>query len=326
MKRIPYKEIIRLCVGIGLLTLLLYQVNLVELTNTIKDINVTWFVVMLITPHLAILVSVIKWKLLLASIGCRATILNLMRLYMIGTFFNNFLPSMIGGDIVRTYMLGKEENDSAGVTAATFMERLTGLAALVSLLLLVFFDDVIVARYPWLLYIAAAIVAAFWFLVLLLLRRKKLPYQDKMIAALPKNKVTDFIARTKDRTTIFYSHIPTVIICFALSFLYYAIAMFTVYAAVNAIGQVLDTWVIIVVVPMVLFVGLLPISINGMGVNETSWAILFNLYGMAVVYAVAIGLLLRFRILLSSLLGGLIYLFVRRKLPETKEMNNSDRV
>ncbi|MBI4091297.1 flippase-like domain-containing protein, partial [candidate division WWE3 bacterium] len=54
----------------------------------------------------------------------------LFRLYFIGSFFNNFLPTSIGGDVFKAYKLGKYINDNSRAIASTFMERFSGVVAL----------------------------------------------------------------------------------------------------------------------------------------------------------------------------------------------------
>jgi glycosyltransferase 2 family protein len=77
--------------------------------------------------------SCMKWRLFLRERGVVIGFHRLFRLYLVGSFFNNFLPSMVGGDLVRAYVLGKQIESHTHSLASVFLERFAGMIALVSL-------------------------------------------------------------------------------------------------------------------------------------------------------------------------------------------------
>ena len=77
-------------------------------------------------------VSSIRWKFLLVHKNSEnITVKYLTSLYFIGSFFNNFMPTSMGGDVYKIYALGKKIGNNADAFVATFMERFTGMIALI---------------------------------------------------------------------------------------------------------------------------------------------------------------------------------------------------
>src|SRR6266436_8301242 len=74
---------------------------------------------------------VFKWGLVLRAMKLRLPFWRLAEQYLLGIFFNNFLPTMIGGDAARVYYLGREEG-YATVATSIFVDRGLGFLALVA--------------------------------------------------------------------------------------------------------------------------------------------------------------------------------------------------
>lgn len=70
-----------------------------------------------------------RWRLLLSAAGIRAPFSTVVRQYFIGIFLNNFLPSTIGGDVAKVYLLGRDHGYRA-VTASVLLDRMLGLGLL----------------------------------------------------------------------------------------------------------------------------------------------------------------------------------------------------
>lgn len=308
------KALFRLSLGLALLGILIYAVDFSQLREIISDVNPYWLIGVIVFPHLAILVSVFKWKWLMSTQKLHYPTGTLFKLYLIGTFFSNFLPSMVGGDVVRGYLLGADSSTAPHVTAAIVVERLSGFAALIALLVFGVFDQGLQARYPFLVVTLAAIMLTAIIGAIAVWRGKRLRFGWLSSHPLLQNRVADFLRLTRTRMGDFRHHKTTVVHCFLISFPFYFFSMAAVYSAGRAFGIDIEIWTLLVVVPVVLLIGLLPISINGMGINETGWVVFLGLFGVAPALGLAIGLLLRVRILLTSLVGGVLYATLKNRI------------
>ena len=75
-------------------------------------------------------ISTYRWKMLLHTERMNIHFYNLIAYYFIGMFFNLFMPTLVGGDVVRGYYLYKKSNKGSESVASIFVERLSGFFAL----------------------------------------------------------------------------------------------------------------------------------------------------------------------------------------------------
>src|SRR5207249_5211049 len=81
---------------------------------------------------LAITAGAYKWGILLAAQGIRVPLYYLLRYTFVGLFFGNFLPSNVGGDVVRAYDLARFTERKAVSSASVVVDRLTGLMVFIA--------------------------------------------------------------------------------------------------------------------------------------------------------------------------------------------------
>jgi glycosyltransferase 2 family protein len=298
----------KLLLGVGLILVITSWVDVAEVRATVKDLDWWWLAVMVALPHLGIVVSAEKWRLLLGVLGTRVGWVRASSLYLVGTFFNNFLPTTAGGDVVRSYQLGKEAG-FANVAAATFVERLIGLGALMLALGLPFASSALVRELPLLregLTLLVLVYCAGVFLVVRALRREARGRSSALMRRIsPIRRV--FEAAAEPLRSLLGSR-RSLSAAFGLSVVFYGIAIATVYAGSRAIGQDLPWSTVSAAVPLVLALGIAPVSVNGLGVSEAGYVFTLSLLGMPSGPAFALALLLRLRIWFTGLLGGLVFL------------------
>ena len=80
--------------------------------------------------------SVIRWRVLLLAQHIDIPLPCLFKSYMVAIFFNNLLPSTIGGDVVRIHDTYRMGNNKGGAIAAVFVDRLLGICVLMSFVFL----------------------------------------------------------------------------------------------------------------------------------------------------------------------------------------------
>ena len=301
----------KLVLGLVLLAFLVTRTDLHSLAERLYTLDLFYVVIVFVIPHLAIWLSSVKWQMLLKTLGVAVPIKRLLALYMIGQFFNNFFPTMVGGDVVKAYQLGRETGNAPSVVAATFMERFVGLAALVSLLPLVFFQDIVYATFPAFgLFVCFVMLGYLASLVLIF---------SNVGTRLPGINSRFHIARRlsiavqKTRTQVhFFRHCGTVLFfSYFISVVFYFLTAAGSWAAVRSTGAEVDYSYLLAVVPTVLLAALLPVSINGLGITEAGYVIFLRLAGVPTVDAITMALLLRFRVLFTAVLGGLIFMLYK---------------
>ena len=111
-----------------------------------RQAHYEWLVAAVLVYLIVELAAVIRWNILLKVQGIHLSVPRVLGLFLIGMFYNQFLPGGTGGDIVKTYLLWKETPDKkSGALLAILFDRLIGLIALI-----IITGILILLRYDWL--------------------------------------------------------------------------------------------------------------------------------------------------------------------------------
>src|SRR5437660_3326122 len=126
--------IIQLVVTIGLLVWVYHDPKkLVEMRAALKHVHLQWIGAGMLAYFLVEVAAALRWHILLKVQGIRLSFPRLSGLFLIGMFYNQFLPGGTGGDIIKSYLLLKETDKKAGALLAVVFDRLIGLVALVAI-------------------------------------------------------------------------------------------------------------------------------------------------------------------------------------------------
>src|SRR3990172_9588478 len=148
---------LRLAISLGLILYILNKVGLEALWETIRTANLSYLVLSISITPVLILVSSWKWHVILAALGVRYSFGGLFWLYVVGYFFNTVLPTNVGGDVVRAVILGKKTGKNPQAFSSVFVERFTGLTALLLMAIVAF---LLAIRKLWDAWIGLALLLA----------------------------------------------------------------------------------------------------------------------------------------------------------------------
>jgi hypothetical protein len=140
-------NVVRILLSLVALALLFRQVGGQSILSTLLDARFGLLFLAWILFMGGIVVRAYRWRALLLGLGIRPGFWTLLKLYLVGGFFNTFLPSGFGGDVVRVVELAQDEDRSAAV-GTVLVDRMTGLLSLMAmgLVVLPFAPDLV----PWL--------------------------------------------------------------------------------------------------------------------------------------------------------------------------------
>lgn len=254
-----------------------------------------------------VFVSVLKWKLFLDSMGCRVSLGRLNALYYVGYFINLVLPSHVGGDAVRSWYAGKQVGQHAAF-AATILERLSGLVAMISLALIAVWFVPDVSTGLQLVVVAMALGLTVGIGGLLSPRTVRflgtIVRNDRMKLHLEKIQVV--LREAAGRRAVLAEAL-------GLSFLFHSLTVVNTLAAAVAVGWV-DAPVrdLFVVLPIILLIGALPVTPSGLGLQEGAFVFFLTGLGATPAEALGVGVVLRAKSYLLALIGGAVWLGVRR--------------
>src|SRR5947207_5207545 len=133
MKKIVI-TIIQLVVTIALLIWVFHDhEQRAKMGKAIQAADLRWVIAAIFAYVTVEIAAAIRWQILLRVQGIRLNFFRLIGLFLIGMFYNQFLPGGTGGDIIKSYLLLKETQHKAGALLAVVFDRLIGLVALVTI-------------------------------------------------------------------------------------------------------------------------------------------------------------------------------------------------
>ena len=303
--------LLRLMLGLGVLAYLVWRTEMDLLRATFLGVNASWLLMAVAVQLVGKLVWSLRWASLLKVYAQEARLLTLMKAIYIGQFFNNFLPTSIGGDLARGYWILDNRDGYERSMFIILLERFIGLVtmgfvALPALLWLIlrsggFPEGDLVLLVIVLLVLCGGILA----LQPSVFRRTDALVRIVSNAWLREHK--DAIQRGLERLQA-SGFLRVRVYVFSVLVQFIGIGFY--YALGRAIGLELVGWHYLVIVPLVTIATMLPITINGLGVREGSLILLTTSLGanVRVDQALALGLLASVLIALISLLGGLFYI------------------
>lgn len=313
MKRISY--ILRLLITSVLLLYVLQKVGLfdaerrTELYTLVRSVSIPLLLLSLGVSFLINLSSAFKWYLLLRSRGVLVSFFKAWSLYMIGIFFSLFLPTSMGGDVIRIHELGKITGKRAEAAASVFIERFSGMVVLFLLTSVSFFMQSQLLSVVWMtLSLALAVLGS---IVLIWVIVDERPYHFIRSFLKGRARVLDtlltklealhsaVLAYRDDRMALVVALLNTLI--------FYFLAVLNVYVTALAFGAEVHLGELLVAVPLIMFIMNLPISIGGIGLMEFSFVFIFGVFGYGSALALSTALLMRLKSFVDAAIGGLLY-------------------
>lgn len=251
----------------------------------------------------AIFVASIRLRLIIEAQSISITYKEAVSLSFIGYFFNNFLPTSVGGDFVKAYYLSHKTDNKAGSYASVFVDRVIGLVTMILMAFVALFfvkDGIVDNTIKYVVYfITLGSLLAIVFMTNDKLAKKfsfllffVRPLEEKI------KKLYGIIHNYKHHKQLMYKS-------FAISFTSQALFFSSLGIIAFSLGARIPVKDIFIKMPIVGMMSLLP-SINGLGLREGSTVALFGpLIGADRAFAMSV--LWFVILLLTSLIGGIIY-------------------
>ena len=275
----------------------------------LKTIAPSFFIIALLVMIVEVLIANFRWKIVLKQLGSNITFYKALRYLWIGVFFNQALPSSIGGDAVRGYYLCKNENYSlSDATIGVLLDRVMGLLGLVLLVILtipLIFESTITVLTKWtiLSIIFFALLAIILSLIIDLIPNKF--SQLKIINGLVKFS-------TKGREVLFsYYGLIAVI----LSIIIHLTFVFAAWLLAYGMGLDIPFIGMLLIVPITNLLIALPISIAGWGIREGLFITGLGYLNVSSDAALALSILYGLLMLVVSLPGFVDWFIQKPKIP-----------
>jgi len=327
--------IVKAMLGLFFLVAVFRFVNTEDFLNTIKRVN--WFYCMLsvLLSVLLVTASCWKWHIIMNAQSHEVRFVELLRIYYIGYYFTNLLPTSIGGDVVRAYYSGKRIGNAPHAVAGIFLERFTGLLYLLVLVLVAPLWISGYINHPAVKFttaFAACLLCGFVVVCVCVSWRYKgspekllreeaedrvaAPGDSGRSAVMSKflfffNKGLDMVRRFIHGVMLLERKAATLFLISVATVVFYKLTWVNVYVSYLAFGVEPSISSIAAAVPIAMMLAMVPISLGNLGVTEGAFIFFLGLAGLDKSPTLAMALLLRFKLILLGMIG--MSLFVRRK-------------
>jgi hypothetical protein len=260
-------------------------------------------IIFLLLLYPSLYFSVLRWGIFLGNYGLQIKKTKLFFLYYIGTFFNNFFPTTLGGDVYKFANLNKKfVGAKKEIAASIILDRGSGLIALflVNIFLAPFFYNLIVAD-PRFLFLEITIFLGLLAILFLIRNKRWLLRIEKW----SKREIVTPLVTFQNKKLLLYGLVYSV-----FSILLSSIILWGYFLAFDT---PINFFYVLLVSTVTLIMGILPISFNSIGITEGLNVFLFGLVGVPLEISLAVTLAGRVSSLAINSLGGLLY-FINGKI------------
>jgi uncharacterized protein (TIRG00374 family) len=304
---------IRIAISIGLLVYLILLADLPQIIYLMKNLKPIAVLLAFSASIMSLFFLSIRWRLLIKSYGMKVTFQKLFIFYLIGLFFNNFLPTSIGGDLGRAYYLSRDSGNQSASIGTVFLERIIGLLATLSLAFVSLFWLANYLETKRIVYITVLLAFFVAFFLAAIMSRRLYRRLNGLISLITFYDIGDKILKVFD-TLHYYRDKKIVLIQAYLSSILAQIMLILMnFFLAKGLGlSIIKLGYLFLVVPITFVIGLLP-SINGIGVRDTGYLILLARLELEPSQILSLSFSVTIIPVIISVIGGIIFMVYRNK-------------
>ncbi|ABQ92746.1 lysylphosphatidylglycerol synthase transmembrane domain-containing protein [Roseiflexus sp. RS-1] len=307
------KTILRVLFTIFLFVLLINQVDFSEKDDLLIQISPIWMVLAILMNIFALLTIVWRWKVIINGMGVHKSFLDLFYINLVSTFFGMFLPSSVGGDVSKMIMVAENTLNREAAASSVLIDRMIGMiiTTVIGIVSLFFLSSLRDNRIIMGSLVVTLLIISFF--IFLILNRRAF---EKMISFIPLSirkrfggsisKIDQSIARLQGDPKI-------LILASIISMLRQIAICVSFFCAGKSFGINAEMAVYFVVIPIVMAVIVLPISINGLGLQDNTMIFLLGMAGIGSVEALFLSIFMHITRNITGIIGGILFALGHRR-------------
>jgi uncharacterized membrane protein YbhN (UPF0104 family) len=302
---------VKIAVSIILLAILFSRIELTRLWSIARQASIVWLCAALGIYVINVLASVWRWHVLLGAQQIDMPVPALIQSFLVAHFFNNFLPSNIGGDVIRIRDSSRITGSKTLAATVVLADRVIGLIGLV---LVAAMGATMVAGLAghvpspiWPSWLWAGFLGATMVSVPAVLAPAGVGRLLQPLTVLHPEWVGDRIDSVTGALARFRDRPSAIARCFGGAVFVQTTVVIFYIAVAHALRVPIAPWDLAVIVPLSFVVQMLPVSVNGFGVREATFSFYFTRVGLPLESALAVSLVAAVLIMFFSLSGGVVW-------------------
>lgn len=288
--------LIRVAVTLAIIGGLIFKLSPGDLRDTIRDADPMMFAGAAALMFVVQTMVAVKWMLLLRARDVQAPFLRLARAYCIANLLSNVLPTAVGGDVYRVYRIQREAGArAADVTMSVLYERATGYAAMTCIGAIgaaFYYGEQYIGMFALAGGATAALALAF------IVPRVPFPVLRD------DHFLRNLVAHRREMIVVY----QMTVFSFAIQALYIS----TIALAGRSLGIDVSWWYWAFATWLVALALLLPITLGGLGVRESSYSALIDRAGATAAQGASAGFALGLLLIVSNGAGLLLIEVIER--------------
>jgi uncharacterized membrane protein YbhN (UPF0104 family) len=297
-----WMNVLRVLISAGALAFLSWKIGLGETLDVLRQADLRYLLAAFLLYIFSLVIRAYRWLVLLRSLDPDVSFGRLLRLYFVGAFYNAFLPSTYGGDVVRALELTQDTNPSVAI-GTVLLDRMTGLLVnfVMGLVVLPFYA----ARMaPWLVGLLLCVAGGGLVVGALVLEGR---FLRRITEWLPSGlSLTGQGPLAKVYAAVTGCGWRAVLGAFGVSVVFNVVNVFINWLCGQAVGAGISLGYFFAVTLLLSVSGLIP-SIGGWGVREAVSTAIFTPTGAGANVSAALGAALGGVTLATGLVGGVLY-------------------
>jgi len=292
----------RIVASVTMLAILISRLHLSGLLPARHHSAVAFLLVALVVTLTGIVLSALRWQRVLVALEVPTRVRTALNLYLAGLFVGNFLPSTVGGDVVRITRLSRIRGERTGPFASVVLERLTGWLVLpiITIAALLANPGLLHLGHATRLAVAVSLVTLFLLAVM-----TALAGHPRLGGRLTQREGwMRFVGAVHLGLDQFRRRPAAAVEVLAVAFAYQLAVALAAYLAAGALDLSVGWTAILAFMPVVAIVQVLPLTVGGLGLREGAFILFLGPLGVSTSQAIALGLLVYFLNLAVSLLGA----------------------
>ena len=297
------KNIIKLIITIAIFYFLFKEIDFIEFSKIIFNSHGGWILVAFLMQLTSTYLAAYRWFKISQLLVFKEKLSFYVQSYFKGTFFNQVLPSSIGGDAVRIIDLTRKKYEKKEAFYGVFVDRVVGLVGLLVLNLLatlIFFGTFDNDFSFLIIFITLGGIISF-----------SLLFQLHRLTFLADIKFLNLFVRLANRLNSLYASRSLLLKHISISVVVHLFSVLTMYGLSLALGLELSFQTLLIAVPPVFLLTIVPISLAGWGVREGAMIGIFMLIGADQTKVLAMSILYGLLLILSAVPGA--YFWIKSK-------------
>ena len=311
--------LLKAAITFSLIWLVLSGINWVEAVRHLGSLSVMGVGLFLALLVLQGVIGAWRWTITTKVFGTTLQFSKALRLFFEGIFFNQALPSTIGGDAIRMYRCTQAGMGVGAAVNGVLLDRVGGVSGL--LVLIAISQPLAWHRIPDLgprLAFLAVLVSGITGIALLL-----------SLASLPERWqrwriILGMVDLSAGARRLYLS--PAIVIpVIGLSIIVHVLTVIAVYILATDLGLPITFRDCLVLIPLVFLVATIPVSIAGWGVREGAMVVAMGVLGVSTSGAVTLSVLFGIGLIIVGMIGGIAWLMSgERRIINVSELEQSD--